>query len=364
MKIENLTEGMVIKNYKELCSVLEMRFYTGGNAKASQIKELERYCEFHKEGNKIIIDEIFGEVKEKVDMRKEGNAGIYSEDVQKLILDLLAKQDDERISLSINMLFKELQMVNSNYSVAKNNTLEASKVLKIDEKVIQDFYGYTQRKLKTIVVTALNKLQDKALIMWNTSMWVAEREVNMVMNEMNKPKLDGDKVIYDLNTIYREATKEEEKLILRVRGEMLDKFKCKEISEVMSKGIATEFFNAMNKVLGKEANILFSYDCYNILQNSERVKDELLGRFERTNTYNKLNFKIKETSKLSIDKRHSNSKEKVEGNNCGKWTEETHNLRAKEEYPMQAKKLSDKVLDRKSRDISRKIEAEKKKSST
>ena len=58
MKIENLKEGMVIKNYKELCRYLEWNTTTG-NAKKSQFKDLERYCKYHKEGQKIVVDEVF-----------------------------------------------------------------------------------------------------------------------------------------------------------------------------------------------------------------------------------------------------------------------------------------------------------------
>ena len=58
MKIENLKEGMVIKNYKELCRYLEWNTTTG-NAKKSQFIDLERYCKYHKEGQKIVVDEVF-----------------------------------------------------------------------------------------------------------------------------------------------------------------------------------------------------------------------------------------------------------------------------------------------------------------
>ena len=49
---------MVIKNYKELCRYLEWNTTTG-NAKKSQFKDLERYCKYHKEGQKIVVDEVF-----------------------------------------------------------------------------------------------------------------------------------------------------------------------------------------------------------------------------------------------------------------------------------------------------------------
>ena len=70
MKIENLREGMVIKNYKELCKLLEIK-EQGGSSKRIQFKELDRYCSYHKDGHKIIIDKIYNEIKDKVDKRFE-----------------------------------------------------------------------------------------------------------------------------------------------------------------------------------------------------------------------------------------------------------------------------------------------------
>ena len=46
------------KNYKAICEVMEWE-PVGGNAKKKQLKELERCCKYHKEGNKFVIDEIY-----------------------------------------------------------------------------------------------------------------------------------------------------------------------------------------------------------------------------------------------------------------------------------------------------------------
>lgn len=70
MKFENLHEGMVIKNYKELCKLLGIK-EQGGSSKKIQFKELDRYCSYHKDGHKIIIDKIYNEIKDKVDKRFE-----------------------------------------------------------------------------------------------------------------------------------------------------------------------------------------------------------------------------------------------------------------------------------------------------
>ena len=69
MKFENLHEGMVIKNYGELCKLLEIKVAPGGNSKKAQFKELDTYCSYHKEGQKIVIDEIYSKRKKKLDYR-------------------------------------------------------------------------------------------------------------------------------------------------------------------------------------------------------------------------------------------------------------------------------------------------------
>lgn len=56
MKLENIYEGLVVKSYRQLCELLEIEI-TGGNSKKAQLKELERFVKYHKEGNKFIIDE-------------------------------------------------------------------------------------------------------------------------------------------------------------------------------------------------------------------------------------------------------------------------------------------------------------------
>lgn len=96
MNIDNLAEGLVIKNYKELIALLGEEVKSG-NAKIRQIKDLEQYCQYHKEGNKFIIEKIYknpivrnlgltigrvnGNWKEynqfKVDYNNRENIGVY-----------------------------------------------------------------------------------------------------------------------------------------------------------------------------------------------------------------------------------------------------------------------------------------------
>ena len=57
MNLENIKAGMVIKNYKELCLLLDEKV-KGGESKKAQLREFERFVKYHKDGNKIIVDEV------------------------------------------------------------------------------------------------------------------------------------------------------------------------------------------------------------------------------------------------------------------------------------------------------------------
>lgn len=69
MNIDNLKEGMIIKNYKELCKVLKIK-PTGGSSKKAQLKELAMFVDYEKQGIKYLINEIYAFPKEKEDKRK------------------------------------------------------------------------------------------------------------------------------------------------------------------------------------------------------------------------------------------------------------------------------------------------------
>ena len=71
--ISKINKGQVFKNYKELCSFLEEPLKTNHSKKA-QLKEWARYFEFHKEGQKIIIDKKYQSPQNKIDGRSSSSA--------------------------------------------------------------------------------------------------------------------------------------------------------------------------------------------------------------------------------------------------------------------------------------------------
>ena len=59
-----MLEKKTYKNYKELCKAMNWEI-KDGNSKKAQFKELDTLCNYHKEGYKIIIDEMFDIKKKK-----------------------------------------------------------------------------------------------------------------------------------------------------------------------------------------------------------------------------------------------------------------------------------------------------------
>ena len=94
MNINNLKEGMILKSYRDLCRVLNWEI-TGGDSKKSQLKELNRFCDFQKQGNKFIIKEIYEIPLDKQDGRN------------------ILKIDDKR---KLTKEYKELNIKESEYN--------------------------------------------------------------------------------------------------------------------------------------------------------------------------------------------------------------------------------------------------------
>lgn len=87
--MKKLKKGQVFKNWKEVCEWFDWKT-TGGDTKKAYLKEFESLCEYHKEGNKFIIDKVFNKPKQikdgrktidydqyKIDKNNNNNTGVY-----------------------------------------------------------------------------------------------------------------------------------------------------------------------------------------------------------------------------------------------------------------------------------------------
>jgi hypothetical protein len=226
---ENLTKGLIVKNYKELCELLEIT-PSAGNTKKAQFKELDSFCTYHKEGNKYIIDTIFDVPKEKEDLRKynggDHNNIEYIQTIETLVLNLLAEQNKGIIFLSRYSILNKLKMINENYSFCKTRIPKLSQLMNIDKENIYEFYDTTDGTLQRNLEKALNNLQNRCLVIWSKEITVCEaidNGCNQIEDICYTDQYDEEVHIYknklDLN--HREATDEEKQMILYHEKEVI-----------------------------------------------------------------------------------------------------------------------------------------------
>ena len=247
MNIENL-ELKTYKNYKELCGTLEEPI-KGGKSKQLQMKDFERYFEFHKEGNKIVIDKIFSEEREKIDMRKSdyisetdkrhnGNNTFYGEDIEKLLLLMMASTTfEDELIFPMSIILNKISMVNSNYSIGRRNQERLSELLKIDEKYVNEFYDTTHSNLRSTLESALNRLDRKSLLRWKTVRMICKKVAIVKYNELDEIEIDmdTDKVQYTIQEEYEIATKEQDLIIIDAENKILEEIRVKLNQKVKEK---------------------------------------------------------------------------------------------------------------------------------
>lgn len=329
MKIGNIKQDMKIKNYKELCKLLEINEVTSDSKKA-QLKELERYCKYHKEGQKFIIDEIYDEPKEKIDNRG-GNNKVFSDDIEKLILHLLSTSKDECVNISRGKLYKTLNMINDNYLDARRNIPKLSELVELPKEFIYEFYDTSNVKLRGTIERNLRRLRSKALIMWELSTTVAKYEVVIEQDALGLPMTDSKgRVKYSSKITHKVANEEEKKLILEIEREILESENINDLQEVFLKGKWKWFKTEVNNRLRSITNIQYYYDTYTITFNNDNVKKELT----------KLNY----CEKLELEKNiNQNMVSSIKNSNSSKFKK--NDITLHDEYLLIKENLTDLLID-------------------
>lgn len=352
MDTSNLKAGMEFKSYKDTCLFLNEKI-KGGESKKYQLKEWKRFFDFHKNGNKIVIDKVYDTPLKKEDGRMSGNNSLYGKYIQKLILDLLSQDENKgQVFLSCNQLLRKLQMVGANYSKGKKDIPRLSEILKIDEAIVKDVYEYTHNKLKGALESSLNSLVKQCWINYNIKKTVCINKVTIELNALGEIKLVDGVPNYTVEKVYREATIEEQQAIIKHESIIMDSINCKDKQEVIIKGLMETFRNSVNKLLQKECNIEFYYDSYEIISHKDTLI-ERLGRFEKKGAFDDLNNLIIEQTYNTIEKKHLNAVDKINSNSYKEsfYKDDRLNIRADDDYVCKSKLLTDKIIPRQARKI-------------
>lgn len=270
---------MIIKNYKELCNLLNEKVKTG-YSKQKQLKTFDRYFKYHKEGFKFIIEEIYKEVKPDFSC----NHSKYIQEIQDILINYIYENRNNKneVILSFGKMINILGLVNNTYSIANYRKKELSEILNIELSAIYYFYNNSRSEFKNIIERSLNSLQKRSVLEMN--------DVYMIVEEKNKNKKNK-------YTVTRQATSDEVSLIVDARYTILKHMNMENLKELFLSGIKKfkEFNALVKKELPKEW--LSYYKAYKLIYGENAIATEykILAQKEKLN-------------KKSIDRLHKSLK--------------------------------------------------------
>lgn len=296
MRIENLEVGKVIKNYKELCNVMGWDVVSG-NAKKSQIKELDRYCNYHKEGNKFVIDEIYENPLPKIDARLNGNNNVYVEEIADILVEYIAnnKNKDKKVLLSFSKLINILGLVNNTYTVANNRKSELAEILNMKLSAVHYFYNTSRAEFKKIINRALRNLQNRSVIKYEEKWQICE-----------KVNRDGETI-----DIYRLANDDEVSMILDAQKKSLESLNVKDFRALFLAGSGKykEFTTKVKEMLPE--SWVYWFGVYEIIYGSAAIDIEMKYVEEKRISLNN-KAKDKMNRVFGIDEEESNEKKLID----------------------------------------------------
>lgn len=244
-------EDNTIKNYKIMCQLIGEEECTG-NSKKAQINRWKRYFEFHKEGQKFIIDEIYEEPFLTDDARKR-REGLYVKYIELLLLEFLSKQADYRVTLGNKEMYRILGMTNDRYDIrnrmgsTKANEILRQTIMNNEDKFaftnspkvsnfdINNFYFRAEQKLNRILYSALRSMKDRFLIDYKKVNIIAE------YNEDDSQHLD-----------YRESNAYEDKIILEAKNKIIKEMGYDNLTEIMLRYKCDDFYEKFNEYIKEE----------------------------------------------------------------------------------------------------------------
>lgn len=326
MDVSKLKKGQEIKNYPRLCELIGEK-QKGGKGKQYQLRELERYVFYHKEGRSFVIDKIYDEPKPKIDGRgksegsKKGRKADYVEAIQVLILHLVdtaierGEAEGQGVSLSKNSLFELLKMVNQNYRYCKDRQQYFSECYDITEKTTEECFAVTDRMLKSNLESALNALTRQKVITWKNEYRIAEikgsYESLSIRTYIDETNVKQSVIVNELGEIMkydiRTATDNEESIIIgieaKVMKEMAKKYnidiednpewypKMKQILYRIKK--FDEFYDRVTKeiiqlgygfycksyrIVFNKDNLDFAIGCYHLTKEETNMYEEIVNK--------------------------------------------------------------------------------------
>jgi hypothetical protein len=295
-----LTVGQVFKNMKSMCAYLNQEYIAKGGSKEAQLKEWKRYIDWEKDGQKIIITDIYPTPLDKTDGRIVNGYQKYQKFIEDIMLAYLdsavlysenilnhkRENDSIELSLTLNQIMYVCGMVNEKYinTNIKNILVDMGYTM----FNINDFFTRTKSKFRSIIDNALSNMNKRKIINYRKSVVI----------------IDKDR--------HRIATDEEEEIVTNIEKQVLADMEYESIVNVFLAYKTDEYHRRINKYIKSEFGWDGVYRCYSIRVNRFRIELEK-DYLKNTNQNNKLELNQRLTEFFNVQVQNkilkSNNKE-------------------------------------------------------
>lgn len=233
-----LHEGKMFKNHRTMCEEFEWEYKDSTDSKKAQLKILSQYCEWHKEGHKIIVDEVFNKKKAKIDKRN-----IFAKTVEKAVIEELfhyaRANENKPMIISKSGLMRKIELFNGNCYEARCNISSFAKRYTLDEKQVEDILSLNHRNGSDNMKKALDSLKKQRLITVDETLGLNFGKVshyNPFDMELSRLNVRDTEVVETVLIEY--ATKEQRDWIqLIAERSVLDKHNLRTIDDVYKRGL-------------------------------------------------------------------------------------------------------------------------------
>lgn len=200
----------IYKNWKELCEAVGWNPNIRGNYKKARLKELDTICRWHKDGNKIIIDEIFGELSRETNKRANngGNSTKSTKEDDRRANNKNTGHSTSRYTMIDTLIYNQLSNIERIFTksqLIKNAGLYISKDTIINscnvesEYSIDDFLDVFNSTINKLIDTSLNRMSKNKIIKYG--------KVIVIDSSVNALNLDN-KVCKIIENIENEVSKD------------------------------------------------------------------------------------------------------------------------------------------------------------
>lgn len=302
--------GHVFASQREACKAIGIEYKNSTNSRRACEKEFDRRWKWHKEGRKIIVDEVYPEIREKIDNRgkSEGsrgnNEGIYAKYSTPLLFEYLKNyktNNGATLYCTTNQLAERIGAINCNYTTANNNREKYNQYMYNKNK----FMNYTAKKdifdalheiIKPCIVGTLEKLQEnKHIIYWQTYLifYKDEEEGKKTITDVRISKDEETSIIRDIEVKVLESMGLENTKALQYNNKLQKEYYGK-VNELVKLEIEMEFYCTGYKIIilfeevieenknipelkTKLNNIIFERAMKKINRKKDKVEKELDG---------------------------------------------------------------------------------------